>query len=121
MYEYCMSPLLPILRKQRHSFIPRNEDERIQYYIHIFTNDIEYFVLTYIFVNLITPYQNEHGLYVKDFLAIVLNYMFSWDGMWLDLVASVPGLIPYTTEEIVLVTRSIRLVRFTLRISNKLI
>lgn len=88
---------------------PQNTDEQIQAFIHRMGHIIEYFLVSYMAINMITPYQNEQGQYIKSFIPIALKYIFAPDGIWLDLVASVPG---YVTKQgfVILATRSIRLV-----------
>lgn len=111
-FEYCFSD--DLLKKLRDdpNYILKEGDEKILSDIHDIVNGCEYFLLSYIVVNLMTPFQNEHGLYVKDFMSIVLNYVFSWDGIWIDLLASSSTLVPQA-ESIplfLLLTRVIRLV-----------
>lgn len=93
MFEFFISSNLLTKLANNSSYTYENEDERILYILHLWTGYFEYFLLSFILVNMITPFQNEQGMYVKDSLVIVFNYVFAWDGLWLDLVASLPSAV----------------------------
>ncbi|CAL8137954.1 unnamed protein product [Orchesella dallaii] len=113
MYEFCFQKeYLDEAEKVVGSVVGGKADFQNQEHLHSVSNYFEYFLLTFVVINLITPYQDEHGIYVKDFGLIVLNYIFSWDGMWLDILASIPGIVFDENEDILLPFRSLRLYRY---------
>ncbi|ODN03013.1 Cyclic nucleotide-gated olfactory channel [Orchesella cincta] len=101
MYEFCFLKEYLDKAEQVVGAVPKEGkmDWVNQEWVHWVANYFEYFLVTFILVNLITPFQNEHGIYVKDFPLIVLNYIFAWDGMWLDILATIPGIVFHENED----------------------
>lgn len=86
------------------------KDDRIQHIIHNYENYFEIFLATFIIMNFITPFQNEHGIYIKEFIPIAVNYIFSIDGLWLDLISTIAGLCDNTNRHLLFFCRTPRLV-----------